>query len=216
MTKQSEDFVASVNKLDATRDIGKNLDYQIKRIQAENSGASKSTLAKMDLEQTRTEGEQKIKYATEKVEGVIEKRTTIQQKQVIIDEQISRLTNHQSELKKQLNDFGSIDADIAKTTTEKLKENKREIEKLVEQREDYRVEEEKISREILQAKEELLNVEKQAKLDRITAEGRLTDAYDEEAREEEKSSSKSSAKDKEKEIENLKSELRSLYAQYDD
>ena len=61
MTKQAEDFVESVNKLDATRDIGKNLDYQIKRLEAENSGASKSTLAKMDLEQTKEGGKQKIK-----------------------------------------------------------------------------------------------------------------------------------------------------------
>lgn len=102
MTKQSEDFVASVNKLDAARDIGKNLDYKIARIQAENSGASSSTLAKMDLEQAVKEGEQKVKYATEKVEKAINEKYENQQKQNVIGEEISKLEAHQSELQKKL------------------------------------------------------------------------------------------------------------------
>ena len=45
MTKRAEDFVDIVNKIDAARDIGKNIEFQIKRAQAESEGASKVELA---------------------------------------------------------------------------------------------------------------------------------------------------------------------------
>ena len=199
MTKQAEDFVDSVNKIDATRDIGKNLDYKIARIQAENSGASSSTLAKMDLEQTVKEGEQKVKYATEKVEKAINEKYKNQQKQVVIGEEILRREAHQEELQKKLDNQGSLATEIAKQTTETMKKNRAEIAKLYKQREEYREKEAQLNSEILLAEKEKLNVEKQAKLDRLTAEGKLKDAYDQEAREQQ-------AKDKKEEEEKAKEE----------
>ena len=86
MTKQAEAFVNIVNKIDAARDEGKNIEYQIRRAQAESEGASKVDLAKMDLEQTKKEGDQKIKRATENLEKAITKRENIQNEQNLIEE----------------------------------------------------------------------------------------------------------------------------------
>ena len=59
-----------------------------------------------------------------------------------------------------------------------MKKNRAEIAKLYKQREEYREKEAQLNSEILLAEKEKLNVEKQAKLDRLTAEGKLKNAYD--------------------------------------
>lgn len=193
MTKQSQNFIDSMNKLDVARDIGGNLDYQIQRAIAEGEGASKVKLAQMDRDQIKKEGEQKVKQATQKIESIEYLKSRVDLERSNLIKEIERFKKLYNENQEKLDKYGNSSEEIVKKTSEVMNKILEDMKERQIKLKELREKEDQLDSEILLAKQERINVEKAATLANKKADNAVKDAENEEAKTKEEAKAKAKA-----------------------